>query len=151
VANISHDPGVKLLFDHRELLAQAVDELLRHSKLVSSTMPRVATEDVTVGDTTIIRAGEAVIPLIAVANRDSAAFPDPHRFDITRTVPAPHLGLGHGPHYCLGAQLAKLELHIALDALLTRFPDFAPAIPLDQLHWKSGLSVRALHSLPITW
>jgi len=76
-----------------------VDELLRHSKLISSTMPRVATEDTVIGDTPI-RAGEAVIPLIATANRDPGAFPDPDRFDITRTSPAPHLGFGHGPHYC---------------------------------------------------
>jgi len=145
-----HPDQIPLLRDQPELLPRAVDELLRHSKLTTSTMPRVAVQDTLVAQT-LIHAGEAVIPLIAVANRDPEAFPDPHLFDITRTGPAPHLGLGHGPHYCLGAQLAKLELQLALGALLTRFPTLAPAVDLDALQWKPGLSTRSLRSLPVTW
>jgi cytochrome P450 len=149
VTLLQHPDQADLLRSHPELLPQAVDELLRHSKLTTSALPRIATEDVALAGITI-RAGEAVIPLIAVANRDPVAFPDPNRFDITRTGPAPHVGLGHGPHFCLGAQLARLELQIALGALLTRFPTLT-AVDLDTLDWKPGLSVRALHSLPVTW
>ena len=145
-----HPEQLKLLCRQPELLPGAVEELLRHSKLTTSTMPRVAVRDTMVGDT-LVRAGEAVIPLIAVANRDPAAFPEPHRVDITRTAPAPHLGLGYGPHYCLGAQLARLELQVAIGALLARFPALAPAVDLDDLEWKTGLSTRSLHALPVTW
>jgi cytochrome P450 len=150
VTLLHHPDQMKLIRDQPELVPRAVDELLRHSKLTTSTTPRVAIQDVPVGDT-VIRSGEAVIPLIAVANRDPDAFPDPHHFDVTRTGPAPHLGLGHGPHYCLGAQLAKLELQLALGALLTRFPTLAPAVDLNELDWKTGLSTRSLHALPVTW
>ena len=150
VTLFQHPDQMALLRDQPELLPRAVDELLRHSKLVASTLPRIAVEDAMVGQT-LVQTGEAVIPLVAVANRDPEAFPDPHRFDITRTGPAPHLGLGHGPHFCLGAQLARLELQSAIGALLTRFPTLAPAADLDTLQWKTGLSTRSLHSLPITW
>ena len=145
-----HPEQMALLRDQPALLPRAVDELLRHSKLVASTLPRVAIQDAMVGQT-LVQAGEAVIPLIAVANRDPEAFPDPHRFDITRTGPAPHLGLGHGAHFCLGAPLAKLELQLALGALLARFPHLAPATDLNALQWKPGLSTRSLHTLPVTW
>jgi cytochrome P450 len=150
VTLFQHPDQITVLRNHPELLPRAVDELLRHSKLVSSAQPRIATEDTVVGDT-LIHADEAVIPLIATANRDPSAFPDPHRFDITRTGPAPHLGFGHGPHYCLGAQLAKLELQLAIGALFTRFPTLRPAIGLNDLDWKTGLSTRSLRALPVTW
>jgi cytochrome P450 len=145
-----HPEQMELMREQPELVPRAVDELLRHSRLLTSVALRVATQDVLVGDT-IIHAGEGMIPVIAVANRDPEAFPDPHRFDITRTGPAPHLGLGHGPHYCLGAQLAKLELQLALGTLLTRFPTLAPAVDLNELNWKTGLVTRSLHTLPVTW
>jgi cytochrome P450 len=150
VTLMRHPQQTALLRARPELLQPAVDELLRHSKLLTTALPRVATADVQLGDTRI-QAGEAVLPLIAVANRDPTVFPEPHRFDITRTGPAPHVGLGHGPHFCLGAQLARLELRTALDALLTRFPALAPAVSLDDLDWKAGMSTRSLNTLPITW
>ncbi|HEU5473618.1 MAG TPA: cytochrome P450 [Actinophytocola sp.] len=145
-----HPEQARLLAQRPDLRPRAVDELLRYSRLFSSLLPRITLQDLTLGDTRI-SAGDAVIPLIAVANRDPAAFPDPNRFDITRTGPAPHVALGHGPHYCLGAQLAQLELRIALGALLDRFPTLAPATDLADLRWKPGLAMRALHNLPVTW
>jgi cytochrome P450 len=148
VTLFQHPQQADLLRERPELLPRAVDELLRHSRLTTSTMPRVAVEDVPLGGE-VIRAGEAVIPLIAVANRDPAAFPDPHRFDITRTSPAPHVALGHGPHFCLGAQLARLELQVAIGSLLTRFPNLAPAVDLAELDWKTGLSTRSVQALPV--
>lgn len=145
-----HPVQARLLAERPDLLPRAVDELLRYSRLFSSLLPRITLEDVTLGGTTI-SAGEAVIPLIAVANRDPGVFTDPNRFDITRTGPTPHVALGHGPHYCLGAQLAHLELRVALGALFGRFRTLAPAIDLADLRWKSGLAMRSLHSLPVTW
>jgi cytochrome P450 len=150
VTLFQHPEQTALLRKNPDLLPQAADELLRFSKLTTSTMPRITTEDVMLGDV-VVQAGEGVIPLIAVANRDPAVFPDPHRFDITRTDPASHLGMGYGPHYCLGAQLARLELRVVIGALLARFPDLAPAVDIADLNWKTGLSVRTLHALPVTW
>ena len=123
---------------------------MRYSRLLSAILPRIATQDVLLGETTI-REGEVVVPLITVANRDPDAFPEPHRFDVTRTGPAPHLAFGHGPHYCLGAALAHLELQIALGSLLDRFPALAPAVELTDLPWKAGLAIRSLSALPVTW
>ncbi|MER6999436.1 cytochrome P450 [Streptomyces sp. NPDC000410] len=128
----------------------AIEELLRHSMLTPSSLPRVTTEEADL-DGTLIGAGEAVIPLTGVANRDPAAFTDPHRFDIRRTGPAPHLALGHGPHYCLGAHLTKLELRIALESVLKRFPTLTPAVEPSDIQWKEGLAVRTAKALPVTW
>lgn len=145
-----HPDQARLLTERPELLPGAVDEILRHTRLVAATLPRIALADVEVADV-VIRAGEAVIPVVSVANRDPAAYDDPNRFDITRDGPAPHVAFGHGPHFCLGAHLAQLELQAAVGTLLRRFPTLAPAVPLADLRWKTGLSVRALHALPVTW
>jgi cytochrome P450 len=150
VTLFQHPEQVELLRDRPELWPQAVEELLRHSKLTTAVMPRFATEDFDL-DGTPVRTGDAVIPVLSVANRDPHAYPDPHRFDILRTGPAPHTGLGHGPHFCLGAQLARLELRIALGSLFARFPALAPAGDLTELRWKAGLAVRSLEELPVTW
>jgi cytochrome P450 len=141
VTLFQHPDQIRLLRNRPELLSRAIDELLRHSKLTSSILPRIATEDTILGGT-LIRAGEAVLPLIATANRDPSAFPDPHRFDITRTGPA-HLGLGHRPHYCLGAQLAKAR---APDRHRRRVHPIPHATVRDQSR-RSGLENRPLDPL----
>jgi len=150
VTLFQHPQQTKLLAEHPELLPQAVDELLRHARLISSDLPLIATADVLLGETTV-RAGEAVFPLIGVANRDPDVFPEPHRFDITRTGPAPHLAFAYGPHYCLGAALAHLQLQILIGSLLDRFPTLAPAVEIADLPWKAGLAIRSLSALPVTW
>ncbi|MFO7664391.1 MAG: cytochrome P450 [Chloroflexota bacterium] len=94
--------------------------------------------------------GEMIIPLLAAANRDPAVFTDPDRLDVTRT-PNPHLGFGKGPHYCLGAPLARLEAVIALNTLLRRLPNLRPAVALEELQWRTNPMFRSLESLPVTW
>lgn len=81
------------------------------------------------------------------ANRDERAFPDPERFDVHREGPS-HLGFGHGPHHCLGAQLARMELQVALATLLEDLPGMRVHGPVE---WKSGLSVRSPRRMPLTW
>lgn len=132
------------------LVPEAVEELLRYSPLSSGGgLIRIAMEDVELSGTTIA-AGEGVIPISGAANRDPAVFPDPDRFDLGREK-VHHLAFGHGVHYCLGAQLARMELQVALAALLRRFPGLRLAIADDELPWKPGIITNALTSLPLTW
>ncbi|MFC8093499.1 cytochrome P450 [Streptomyces sp. NPDC057301] len=140
----------KLLLRRPDLVPNAVDELLRHQMLSRIGMlMRVTTAEVHVAGVTL-PAGAAVNALNCVANRDPAAFPDTDRLDVTRPDAARHLAFGAGPHYCPGAQLACMELGIALSALLRRFPGLRPAVPLTELRWKDGI-MRGPWELPVTW
>jgi cytochrome P450 len=150
VTLFGHPGQIALLRKEPGRWPQAVEELFRHAMLMQSTLARVTTEDLEL-DGTPVPAGEAVIPMIGVANRDPAAWPDPHRFDITRENPAPHVGLGHGTHFCLGAQLARLEIRTAFELLFDRFPAITPVDDLAKLRWKEGQSVRTLEELPVAW
>ncbi len=149
--------SVETLFDHPDQLADlrenpklvpgAVEELMRWRSPQLLTIPRFTTEDVRIGDV-LIPEGEPVTVAIAAANRDPRAFPEPDVFDIRRAAgPAWHLAFAHGPHFCLGASLARVETEVALAALLRRFPGLALAdgplrIP-DPGTWR-------LHALPVT-
>ena len=103
------------------LLPGTVDELMRWCGPQLLTVPRYAVSDVDLFGT-VIKAGEPVTVAVAAVNRDPRAFPDPDRFDITRNA-ATHLGFGHGPHFCLGAAHARVQMEVALSALLARGPD----------------------------
>ncbi|PCC73672.1 Cytochrome P450 [Nannocystis exedens] len=82
------------------------------------------------------------------ANHDEAQFEDPERFDIGRQ-PNRHLAFGFGPHFCLGAPLARIEAKLAFRALLQRYTDIRPAVPRAELVWRRSQSVRGLTSLPL--
>lgn len=132
-------------------VSRAVEELSRYIQLGDTgvLMPRVTTEEVELGGTHI-PAGCAVLPAVVSANRDTTVFPDADRLDLTRTA-NPHLGFGAGPHHCLGAALARMELQEALGALLRRLPGLRVAVPEEQLRFKPGLVVNSLVELPVTW
>ena len=125
--------AVRLLLAHPDQLAalrekpegwgNAVDEVLRYDSPVQITL-RTAKADTEVAGQTI-RAGRSVVVSLGGANRDPAVFTDPHRFDVTRPNAREHLAFSAGIHYCLGAQLARLEASIALQALFERFPSLA--------------------------
>ncbi|SHF43941.1 cytochrome P450 [Streptoalloteichus hindustanus] len=139
-----------LLRERPDLVPRAVEELVRWVPLgVSSAFPRYAKEDVEVGGV-LVRAGEPVLAAIGSANRDERVFPDADRVDVLRES-NPHIGFGHGPHHCLGAQLARMELQEGLRALVTRLPDLRVAVADDELDWKSGMFVRGFRELPVTW
>jgi cytochrome P450 RapN len=132
------------------LLDRAIDELLRYTPTVTSAgFTRVATEDVELGGV-LVRAGDAVMVHLDVANRDERAFACPEELDITRK-PNPHLAFGFGPHFCVAAQLAKAELRVALGTLLRRFPGLRLAEDADRLPWRHGRMVRGLARLPVAW
>jgi cytochrome P450 len=116
-----HPEQWALLRDKPDLAMHAVEETMRHSPSMCSTV-RSAIHDVTVGGYTF-PAGTFILVNTYAANRDSTIYDDPTRFDITRDEPPPILTFGGGVHYCLGANLARLELAEALKILARRFPN----------------------------
>jgi cytochrome P450 len=117
LAALRTDPG---------LWPGAVEELMRFCSPQLLTTPRFAREDVEI-DGELIRAGERVTAAMVAADRDPRVFPDADRLDVTRSG-APQLGFSHGPHFCLGASIARVETEVALSALFARFPDLALAV-----------------------
>ncbi|MBF6341375.1 cytochrome P450 [Nocardia abscessus] len=155
IANFTYvlltEPGQwELLCSRPELLPGAVEELLRYVQLFSGvSFARVATEDVQLGGITV-RAGEAVLVHPQSGNRDEAVFTTPEALDLTRKD-NPHMAFSHGAHYCIGAPLARLELQVALGALLRRFPRLRLAVPMTEIPWKTGLMMRGPQALPVSW
>jgi cytochrome P450 len=133
-----------------ELLPSAIEEMLRTVPVLAGVgFARIATEDVELSGT-LIRAGEAVLTSEPAANRDSEIFGEHVEFDIERQ-PNPHLTFGHGVHYCLGAQLAKMELQVGLGAVLRRFPNLRFAADPQRLRWKEGTLAHGVAELPVAW
>ena len=120
-ALLAHPEELARLRAEPALMPGAVEELIRWCGPALLLIPRYATEDVELCGT-LIRAGEPVTASVAAANRDPRAFDDPDRLDVGR-VAGGHLGFAHGPHFCLGASLARVQVEVALAALLRRSPD----------------------------
>ncbi|GGX78142.1 cytochrome P450 [Streptomyces hiroshimensis] len=149
-ALLTHPEQLARLRAEPDLLPQAVEELLRfipHRNGVG--LPRIATEDIEVGEARI-RSGEVVYVSYLAANRDPSVFRDPDRLDLTRDD-APNLSFGHGPHYCVGALLTRMEAEVMLTALLDRFPDLRLAVPEHEMRWRRGSINRGPESLPVAW
>lgn len=146
---LRHGGGMGLVPAEPQALATLVEELLRINPIGDGGPLRVTTAEIEVSGTTV-PAGSAVIGAICSANRDESRFPDADRFEPGRRG-APHLAFGHGPHYCLGAPLARAELRIALSALARRFPDLRLAVPVDEVRMHTGLLVNRLETLPVNW
>ncbi|WP_394938869.1 cytochrome P450 [uncultured Ilumatobacter sp.] len=143
-----HPDQWKLLADDPELAPRAIEESMRHFGAIRGT-GRFASEDIVYRDI-LFSAGTFVFPSTATGNRDESVFPDASTFDI-RKEPAgsPHLTLGSGIHYCLGAWLARAELQEALPILARRMPDLALA---DGVKWKPpGTAIFGPDSLPVTF
>ncbi|MEH1098098.1 cytochrome P450 [Micromonospora sp. CPCC 205561] len=147
---LTHPDEWERLTAEPSLVPAAVEELMRFVPLgASSAFARYALEDVELGGV-LVHAGEPVVVSIASANRDETVFPEPDRLDLTRQA-NPHLGFGHGVHHCVGAQLARMELQVVLETLIGRTPNLRLAVPESELPWKSGLLVRGLLALPVSW
>ncbi|MFI6742477.1 cytochrome P450 [Nonomuraea sp. NPDC050451] len=130
------------------LVPGAVEELLRYLTVVDF-MIRTALEDVDLGGHTI-KAGETVTVSLPAANRDPLRFADPGIMDIARDATG-HLTFGHGIHQCLGQQLARNEMRIALPALLDRLPGLRLAVPAEEVPMRSDMLVYGVHKLPVAW
>ncbi len=128
-----------------------IEETLRHNGPIMHIPLRFAIEDIDLGENVIIPAGDPIIIAFAAAGRDPAIHPDsPDTFDPTRTSKE-HLSFGHGPHFCLGAHLARLETHIALTTLFARLPHIALTHPHQQPTRVTSLSLNGparLHIVP---
>jgi cytochrome P450 len=131
------------------LLETAVEELLRYDGPVELATWRYATTALSVGGQPVA-AGDPVLVVLAAADRDPARFDAPDTVDLARRD-NPHLGYGHGIHYCLGAPLARLEARTALATVLTRLPDLHLAADPGDLRWRGGLIMRGLRTLPVAF
>ena len=129
-------------------IPQAVEEVLRYESPVKTSTLRVSVAPVEVGEV-IIPPGKIVMISLLSANRDGNTFTNPDEFDLSRRE-GQHLAFGHGMHFCLGAPLARLEARIAVESLLTRFPEMSADIAPEALQWRPGLLIRGLKQLPVS-
>jgi cytochrome P450 len=126
----------------------AVEELLRYLSIIPGTV-RTALEDVELGGQ-LVRAGESVTVSVPAANRDPAAFADPDTLDLRRRT-SQHVAFGHGIHQCLGQQLARVELRVALPALFERLPGLRLAVPPEEVPLRTDMVIYGVHRLPVAW
>jgi cytochrome P450 len=143
---LMRNPGeLERLRSRPDLIVHAVEEMLRYDPPTQAPSPQVAIEDVEIGGKKI-RKGQMVSVLIGAANRDPDRFTEPDRFDITR-VNNEHLSFSLGPHYCLGASLARAEAQIAIMAIVERCPNLR--LGDGPLRFQVAGRFRGLEALPI--
>jgi cytochrome P450 len=139
----------QMLLDDPDLIAKAVEELVRTGMPGGVGVPRYAREDIDVGGVTI-RAGDLVLLDPGSANHDPGVFPNPNRLDINRTGTS-HVGFGYGLHYCVGAALARMELRTVFSQLIPRFPELK--LEVDPATMTAGFQSlsHGLAALPVSW
>ncbi|MEV0321050.1 cytochrome P450 [Streptomyces sp. NPDC050658] len=131
-----------------------VEETLRHASPLEGTTWRRTTEPVDLGSGTVIPGGASVLAVLAAANRDPRHFAEPDAFRPDRylaggTRTAPHAAFGHGPHFCVGSRLARLEAAVALPRLFDAFPGLRLTADPEQLPYRPGLLVRGPRHVPV--
>ncbi|MGF1429074.1 cytochrome P450 [Kitasatospora sp. LaBMicrA B282] len=137
-----------------EQAAAVAEQLLRAVPLGDATVTpgllRRAVADVEIGGV-LIRAGDVVAADVFAANHDPAVYPGAWQESLFAPPDAPHLTFGAGPHHCLGAWLARMELELALHRLAGRLPGLRLAVPVEEIAWRTGLLTRSPQSLPVAW
>ncbi|WP_406256367.1 cytochrome P450 [Streptomyces chartreusis] len=136
----SDDPG---------LVASAVEELLRYLHITHLGRRRAVTEDIEIAGQ-VIKAGEGVIMVNEIGNRDPEVFADPDRLDITRDARR-HVAFGFGVHQCLGQPLARMELQVVYGTLYKRIPTLRLAGDLRDVRFKTDAFIYGVHELPVSW
>ena len=144
VALSRNRPAVALLRERPDLVANAVEELLRYDSPIQAT-DRTVVEDMTVAGRTV-PAGAIVLVLLGAANRDPDRYDAPDELRLDRPDPRP-LSFGHGIHHCVGAALARLEAATVLPAFLEAFPDFR--VDEAALTWRRSTTFRGPRTLPV--
>jgi cytochrome P450 len=148
LALLTNPEQLATLHARPDLIPNAVDEILRFDGPANPGLHRFVLRNFEIGGVTI-PSGSYVMLGTASANRDPAMFVSPDSFDVTRHFQAPPLAFGFGIHYCLGAQLAKIESEVVIGALLRRFPDLRLGVEPECLQWRPGF-LRALVELPVS-
>jgi pentalenolactone synthase len=138
-----------LMADVEGRMGQTIEEILRMTSAHNLGLMRYALEDVEIAGVTI-KTGDLVIISEGAANRDPAVFEDPDVFNPERTSNN-HVAFGHGPHYCIGQNLARIELRMVLESLFRRFPDIRLAIDVDELQILKDRTGGGVGSVPVTW
>lgn len=141
---LEHPERLQELRDDPSQLPVAVEELLRYDAATRNSVARYARADIELGGE-LIRKGDKVFVSLHAANHDPAEFADPLSLDLGRS-PNRHIGFGGGAHYCLGAAVARMELQVALRALLERYPSIELG---GEPTWKPSFIIRGLESLPL--
>lgn len=150
--------GVYALLTHPAELAEVVadpvgtakgvvEETLRYYGPAEGTLPRTATEDLTLVGVAV-RRGEKMAVSIGSADRDPAKFANPEAFDVSRPDANRHMAFGKGVHVCLGSPLARVEGQVAFEVLFSRYPGMRLAVPADEIRWSPSF-IRGLESLPV--
>ncbi|MFE5947240.1 cytochrome P450 [Streptomyces sp. NPDC056480] len=148
---LTNPDQLNLLRADPSMTSQAVEELLRIQMVFSSLASlRYANEEIEI-DGVVIPKGAGVIPAMESANRDGKFFPDPEKFDIRRDGSHRHLAFGSGPHHCIGAALARMELQTAIGALLRRFPTLQLAVNPADLRRSEGSFMEGFRQVPVKW
>lgn len=144
---LEHPEELARLREDPSLIPAAVDELIRFDGGVGVATFRFTAEEITVGDT-VVPANQIMALSVLSAHRDERRYPDPNRLDVTRR-PNGILGFGHGPHFCIGQPLAKIQTEVALRELILRYPDLRLVADPDSLEWESSPLLRGLITLPV--
>ncbi|WP_328535384.1 cytochrome P450 [Streptomyces sp. NBC_00344] len=145
---LQHPVQLAKLRQNKDLLPSAVEELLRFLSIADG-VSRVATEDIELSGVTI-RTGDGVILSTSVINRDGSAYASPDELDLGRES-RHHVAFGFGVHQCLGQNLARAELEIALRTLFDRMPELRLAAPADTIPFKPGDTIQGMIELPVAW
>lgn len=146
VSLLRNPEQLKKLRANPSLVPSAVEELLRYESPSQQTA-RLAPDDVELGGR-LVRKRQAVIAVMAAANRDPQRFPDPDRLDLERQDNH-HLAFGYAAHFCFGAPLARIEGQVAIDVLARTLPNLA--LEPEPLVWRENLGLRGLKALPVSF
>ena len=147
LALLRHPDQWAMLRDHPALIPNAIEEILRYESPVQA-VGRTVSESLEFRGVALAE-NDTVVSLVGAANRDPAVFEDPDRLDIIRKDLKP-LSFGGGIHFCLGAQLARIEAAVVFDTLVRRLPSLRLVQPV-RPKWRTSFTLRGLTELPVEW
>ncbi|MFH9400797.1 cytochrome P450 [Streptomyces sp. NPDC017638] len=150
LALLEHPESLQAVREDPAVAPGMVEELLRYITVVRTGLPRLALEDAEIGGRTV-RAGEGVVAMLSMANRDPSVFHDPELFDPARSEAHRHMAFGFGLHQCIGQPLARAELRIALVELARRFPTLRSETTLADVPKRPMAVTFGLAELPVSW
>jgi cytochrome P450 len=147
---LEHPDQFEALRNDRRLVRQTAEEIVRFASITTTGRRRTATEPTELAGCPI-KAGDGVIAMEIIANRDPDVFEDPDEFNIFRSNARSHLGYGWGPHMCVGAPLARLELDVVLNVVCDAFPTLRLDVPVADLRFRSQSVLYSPEAIPVSW